>query len=119
MLGGLLRHTIFSNTKMIPLLKVSLLQRPARLSHVQTMFLSEQKTLSMNRDNNRIFNSFFTFFHKNITLFDLLNLLTFLFFCQMYLPSSFFYYRYGSKCSYDVKNKGTYFRKLNFGEKFC
>ena len=37
MLGGLLRHTIISNTKMIPLSKVSMLQGSARLSHVQTM----------------------------------------------------------------------------------
>ena len=37
MLGGLLRHTIISNTKMIPLSKVLMLQGSARLSHVQTM----------------------------------------------------------------------------------
>ena len=86
MLGGLLRHTIISNTRMIPLSKVSMLLGSARLSHVQTMSSQEQKTLSMNRDNNRIFSSFFAFFHENITLFDLLNQLTFLFFCQIYLP---------------------------------
>ena len=34
-LGGLLRYTIISNTKMIPLSKVLMLQGSARLSHVQ------------------------------------------------------------------------------------
>ena len=37
MLGELLRHTIISNTKMIPLSKVSLMQGSAKLSHSQTM----------------------------------------------------------------------------------
>ena len=37
MLGRLLRHTIISNTKLIPLSKVSMLQGSATLLHVQTM----------------------------------------------------------------------------------
>ena len=64
MLGGLLRHTVISNTKMIPLSKFSMLQGSARLSHVQTTSSHEKKTLSMNRDSNRIFSSFFVFFMK-------------------------------------------------------
>ena len=64
MLGGLLRHTVISNTKMTPLSKFSMLQGSARLSHVQTTSSHEKKTLSMNRDSNRIFSSFFVFFMK-------------------------------------------------------
>ena len=37
MLGGLLRHAIISNTKIIRLLKLSMLQVSARLLHVQAM----------------------------------------------------------------------------------
>ena len=47
---------------------------------MQTMSSHEKKTFSIIRDNNRFFSSFFAFFRENITLFDLLNQLTFLFF---------------------------------------
>ena len=56
------------------------------------VFTRVAKTLSMNRDNNRIFSSFFAFyFHHSITLFDLWNQLNFLFFCQIYLSLSLFW----------------------------
>ena len=90
MLGGLLRHTIISNTKMIPLSKVSMLQGSASLSHVQKISSHKKNTLSMNRDSKRIFGSFLLFY-ENITLFDLLNQLTCLFFCQIHLPLSLFW----------------------------
>ena len=67
--GGLLGHAIISNTEMISLSKVSMLQGSMRLSHVQTMSSHEWKILSMNGDNNKIFSSFFAFFswkHENL-----------------------------------------------------
>ena len=50
----------------------------ARLSHGKMMSSHEQKILSMNRDSNRNFSSFFASFYENLTLFDLLNQFTFL-----------------------------------------
>ena len=64
-----------------------------------------RQALWINRGNSRIFNSFFAFFHENITLIDLLNQLTFLFFAKYTSHCPFFDYRYGSKGSNDVKNK--------------
>ena len=81
MLGRLLRHTIISNTKIIPLSKVSMLPGSVKLSHVQTMSSHEYKTPSMNRDNNRIFSSFFAFFswkHNLIWSFESIDFLIFL-----------------------------------------
>ena len=67
----------------------------------------------MNRDSNRTFGSFFPFLWKYnlIWSFESIDFLIF-------LPNipSLFDCRYGCKGTNDVK-KGTYFRKLNFGEK--
>ena len=41
MFGVLLRHTVISNAKMIPLSKVSMLQGSAKLSHMKTMSSNE------------------------------------------------------------------------------
>ena len=116
-------HRIISNTNIILLSKVSMLQGSARLSsHVQTINIFTRvtlsmKTLSMKRDNNRIFSSFFCFFswkHNLIWSFE-----SFIFLAKYTSHCSFFDYRYGSKGSNNVKTKkGIYFRKSNFGGKF-
>ena len=70
--------------------------------HMCKQCLHTSRENSMSRDNNRIFIRFLLLFRESITLFDLVNQLTSLFFLSNIPPID---YMYGSKGSDDRKNK--------------
>ena len=117
-LGGLLRYTIISNTKMIPLSKVSMLQRSASYHMCKQCLHTIRKIFRWTETTKEflVVFSLFSWKHNFVWSFESIDL----FFAKYTSHCHFFDYMYGSKGSNGVKKqkKGPYFRKINFGEKF-